>query len=126
MNKKLFAILLCVVLVCSVSSGAMAVMCPHEDYDVIRSWQEIEIKSDGHEFVIYQLIFCNDCGEMINYYLANSHLEGHDYGRPDQYHDDAAGCDVITYICSVCGYEAVRYIECSGPPCEAIYWSLRP
>ena len=123
--KKIIAFVLCVLLCISVACAVVPV-CKHSNYTVLSTRQDIAPREDGHEYIVYQDRYCNDCGLAIYNHIANSHLEGHRYKEPTQEHNDVAHKDIISYECSICGYRSVRYVECYGPPCERIYWSLRP
>ena len=126
MNKKLFAILLCGILVCANVSIVCASGCFHENTDVLEEWDGMIVSAEGHEHVTYQNVHCYDCGRDILDVLYSAHLEAHSYGRPKLEHDYDNNEDIVTYTCDICHYKAVRRVPCGGPPCTIIYWSLRP
>ena len=124
--KKIFALFLCLMVLCTSGAFAAVPTCDHSSYSVLETWQEIERREDGHEYIVYQRIYCHLCQKIIEEYIANSHLEGHEYNPPEQVHDYDENCDIVTYTCYVCGHRAIRYVPCLKPPCKLIYWSLRP
>ena len=126
MMKHRVSLLLCVMVVCLTASVAYASVCSHRNVDVYTEWDDLLVTAEGHEYVTYQNLYCHDCEKLIINYLRSSHLEAHYYGTPELLHDYVNNRDIVTYRCSDCGYEAVRTVECDGPPCKIIYWSLRP
>lgn len=126
MMKRLVATLLCVMIVCVTMSIAYASVCSHKNVDVHMEWKDLLVTAEGHEYVTYQNVYCHDCEKLILDYLRSSHLEAHDYLAPELEHDHVNNKDFVIYRCSVCNYEAIREVDCSGPPCKIIYWSLRP
>ena len=85
--KKIIAFVLCVLLRISVACAVVPV-CNHSNYTVLSTLQAIYQRDDGHEYIVFQDRFCNDCGLVIYNHVASSHLEGHGYGEPQQVHDD--------------------------------------
>lgn len=124
MIKRIAVLLMCMSLLCLEMACADITKCPHLRRQVIDTYDHLSVYPEAHVYEIIQSYICYDCGYAVRDELVSAHAEGHIYDDPLQEHDE--GYDYITYECEVCSYRLQRVVECAGPPCNIIYWSLRP
>lgn len=119
--KRLIACALMLAIMLTITPGALAEECRHDDVEHMKYYRTIRDVEGGHEYQTYEKAYCNDCDSVV-LILVSSFLEGHSFVvyKRNHYDTPSGDYDETIYRCTVCGFETIRSNPCDGS-CFPIY-----